>query len=326
MPIALKADFSVVADPDELLFDFAAFPGGRAVAVLHHKIDQSYSLARFERERLIRAKIDGAMVPGVDEHPQYFHRAVFCRVGSGFALVSPKAVALWRALESEPQRFDRVDAFPRNQHGFSVEVSAVGVSDDPNAALVLLREPQVIDDITRYALLRFDQARAECRWEWVDSEGDPPWLSRDDFPIPSTYQQLSDKRWFARPILYHGDWRGGRLRLFTVGLHGNYERWGMDYSIDAEISDGRAAIGWTCDENCFGAYTSSGRYLILNPLRPKGPIGGVSRLLDLETRELHAITLPRGFAKFLGADHADGTFWLKPRRGEPLRFVACMTA
>jgi hypothetical protein len=326
MPIALKANFSVAADPAELLFDFAAYPGGRAIAVLHHRTDQTYSLARFERELLVRAKIDGAMVSGLDESPHSFHRAVFCRVGSGFAVVSPKAAALWRTLDSEPQRFDRVDAFPRNEHGFTVEVSKGGGSDDPTAALVLLHDPQVIDSITRYALLRFDEARAECRWEWVNSGGDPPWLARDDFPIPVLLQQPSDTRTFARPILYNGDWRGGHLRLFTVGLTSNFERWGMDYSIDAEISNGRAAIGWTCDEDCFGAYTSSGRYLILNPLRPKGPIAGASRLLDLETRELHAITLPRGCAKFLVADHVDRMFWLKPRRGEPLRVVACRAA
>jgi len=320
MTIALKTEFSVAPDLAKGLFDFAAYPGGRAIAVLSHRTDPGYFLARFERERLTREKIDGAMVPGVEEQPQYFNRAVLCRVGSGFALVSPKGAALWRTLESEPLRFNRVDGFPRNEHGFTVEVSQGGASDDPNAALVILRDPQIIFDITRYALLRFDEARAECRWEWVNRDGDPPWLVRDDFPIPA---HLLNERLFQRPILYDGDWRGGRLRLFTVGLSGNFERWGMDYSIDAEISNGRATIGWTCDENCLGTYTSSGRYLILNALRSRGPMRGGSRLLDLEKRELHAITFPRGCAKFLVADHADGLFWLKPRQGEPLRFIAC---
>src|SRR5262249_22627036 len=150
--------------------------------------------------------------------------------------------------------------------------------------------------------------------------GDPPWLSRDDFPIPAAF---SDARSFTRPILYDGYWRAGRLRLFTVGLIGNYVRWGMTYSIDAEIRNGRAAIAWTCEEGCLGAYTSSGRYLILNPLRSNGPMRGAGRLLDLETRELHAITMPRGYAKFFLVDHVDGLFWLESRRGEPLRVIAC---
>src|SRR5262249_5688891 len=106
MPISLKADFSVAADPAEGLYDFAAYPGGRAIAVLSNHTDQTFWLARFERERLTRAKIDAATVPGVDEHPQYFNRAVLCRVGSGFALVSPKGAAHWRTLDSKPQRFD----------------------------------------------------------------------------------------------------------------------------------------------------------------------------------------------------------------------------
>ncbi len=50
MPIALKADFSVAADPTELLFDFPAYPGGRAITGAPPQ-DRSNVFARTLRTR-----------------------------------------------------------------------------------------------------------------------------------------------------------------------------------------------------------------------------------------------------------------------------------
>jgi hypothetical protein len=111
-----------------------------------------------------------------------------------------------------------------------------------------------------------------------------------------------------------------------VGLNGNYERWGMDYSIAAEVRDGHAAVVWTAEPGSFGTFSTSGRYLIVNPLREGGAGRGASRLFDLETGESHAVTMPRGFAKFQVADHAGDRFWSRTRRGEPLRLAICGTA
>jgi len=215
----------------------------------------------------------------------------------------------------------RVDRFPRNEQGFTVEVAAGGASDDPNKALVILREPQVVVDVTRYAWLRFDDAEGSCRWEGLNPDGDPRWLDKEDFPIPPEYQSSPTLR--LRPIVFHADWRAEKLRIFVVGLNGNYERWGMDYAIAAEVRDGRAAVVWVGEQGCFGTFSTSGRYLIVNPLRAGGPSRGASRLFDLETNDLHAVTMPRGFAKFQIADHAGDRFWIRTRQGEPLRFAIC---
>jgi hypothetical protein len=320
MSIALRLE-RVLPDVLGALFDFSALTGDRAVAVLAQ--GASDVLARFSGgEEPAYLPIDSALIPGAKREPRYFERAVLCRVGNGFALVAPEGVARWRSFEDEPRSFRRVDRFPRNQHGFAVQIAAGGASDDPNAALVILREPQIVHDVTRYAWLRFDEADGGCRWDGLRADGDPCWLDRDDFPIPPLVHSM-DPTFVLRPILFHADWRAGSLRVFVVGLNGNYERWGMDYSIAAEVRGGRARVVWASEPGCFGTFSTSGRYLIVNPLRMNGPTRGASRLFDLDTGELHTVAMPRGFAKFQVADHAGDRFWIRTRRGEPLRFAIC---
>jgi len=304
------------------LFDFSALPGARAVSVVSQGED--YVLARIDSTGPSYLPIGPALIPGLAQGRRSFERAVLSSLGNGgFALVAPEGVVRWRSFDDEPRVFQRVDRFPRNEHGFSVGIAAGASSDECDAALVILREPQVIYDVTRYAWLRFEDAAGTCRWEGLTPQGEPPWLAKEAFPIPPHYLSNPTLLGLLRPILFHASWRGGKLRVFVVGLQGNYERWGMDYSIAAQVGNAGVTATWVADENCFGTYSASGRYLVINPLRAGGPSRGASRLLDLETGELHAVTMPRGLARFQIADHADGLFWIRTRRGESLRLATC---
>lgn len=325
MSIALRLD-RALPDVHGNLFDIAALSGHRAAVVLGQ--GGSYVLARLDStEGPSYLPIDAALIPGLADEPRYFERAVLCRMGEGFALVAPKGVVRFRGFDDEGRVFQRFDRFPPNENGFAVQIAAGGSSDDPTKALVILREPQIVHDVTRYAWLRFDDAEGSCHWEGLDPDGEPRWLAKEDFPIPSEYlSSPSTSLSRLRPILFHADYRADKLRVFVVGLNGNYERWGMDYSIAAEVRDGRASVIWAAEPSCFGTYSASGRYLIVNPLHTSGPSRGASRLFDLETSELHTVTMPRGFTKYQIADHAGDRFWIRTRRSEPLRLAVCAAA
>ncbi len=321
MGIKLLIDFVVDAESSRLLFDFAAFSGERAVAVLAGNLregDAGHSIVRLTRDGVSATPIDSTLVPGTAHHPPPYERAVLCPMGSAFALVAPNGTARWATFDGDPEQYTREDPFPPNQHGNRVKISKGGVSDDPSVALVFLRE-NYVQDVTRFARLAFDPERRTCAWQGLRSDGDAPWLSADDFPV-SPLRSLQED---PRPIFFHGSWREGRLRLFTVGLNGNYVRWGMDYSIAATVENGRAVGHFTSPEQSYGTYSASGRYLILQPHRGRQ---NRSSLLELATGEVHDVKLPRGYSKFVVADHAGETFWLTPVGNEPLRFVACHAA
>jgi len=300
-----------------------ALPGARAAAVVSSP-SGSWSLVLIDGGAVSSRPIDVALLPGAVDSPGRGAPVVLCRLGSGFALVSPTGVARWKTISADPQRFERADPFPLNAHGFKVDVLQGGLSDDPDAALLFLHEPQLIDAATRYALLRLEEKKGIARWEWTDGAGEPPALEKEDFPIPASWR-ASGSIDQIRPFIDHGSWVGGRLRLFVLGgLTGNFARWGMDYSIASTIEHGRAVDKWFADEASWGFFTSSGRYLILKPWSSRGPTKGASRLLDIGSQELHAIKLPRGFAGHRPADHDDGTFWLTHTRGWTSRIVACV--
>ncbi len=325
MSIALLVD-RAWADVPGWLADFSALSGEQAVSVLAQ--GDSYVLARISAAEAAPsyAPIDASLIPGLKPEPRYFERAVLCRMGEGFALVAPEGVARFRRFDAEPRVFRRIDRFQRNPLGFVLQIASGGSSDEPDTALVILREPQRVTDVTRYGWLRFDEAEGSCRWDGLDPDGDARFLDKADFPIAPSYLSSPGLLPSLRPIVFHADWRAGRLRVFVVGLNGNYERWGMDYSIAAEVKDGRASVIWAAEPDCFGTFSTSGRYVVINPLRANGPSRGASRLFDLQTGEVHAVTMPRGFAKFQVADHAGDRFWIRTRRSEPLRFAMCGAA
>lgn len=291
------------------VLSFVALPSARAVAVLGSSEGRLSFASIDARERTI-VPLDESLVHGAMDPPRASSRVALARVGEGFALVTDLGATRWKRFGAEPTRHRRTDPFPQNAHGFRVGISNGGISDDPNAALMLLHEPQQIDAATRYALLRFDDATATARWEWLQPNGEPPGLDRNDFPIPDHWRassHLDD----VRPFLDHGAYVGGRLLLFALGgLNANFARWGMDYSVAVRVEAGRPTPLWQAPESCWGRWSSSGRFLLARPLRPKGPMKGITHLLDADDLSLHRLELPRGFGKHRALDHDDGIVWL----------------
>jgi hypothetical protein len=319
--IRLRDLFRIDIPDDALVSSLTALPAARAVAKIAHR-EETPSLMLIDRGVADMRPIDEALVPGAAAARGPFDPVVLTRVGQGFVLVSPTGAARWRAFGDEPRTFARVDPFPKNKHGFTVKLAQGGVSDDPDAALLFPYEPQSAEKVTRYALLRFDERASTTRWEWVDGSGDPPFLFKEDFPIPDHWRSMSSFDGI-HPRVDHGAWVSGTLRLFALGGLGSFLKWGMDYSIAAVIRDGRAVDQWACDEASWGRFASSGQYLILNPLRKNGPSKGRSHLLDLRTNELHALQLPRGFAGYTPVDHDGGTLWLGRHIGWECHLAAC---
>lgn len=319
--IRLSASFAIDLPDDAFLMELMALPSARAAAVLADGAGRR-SLVLVDRGAAVARPIDDALLPGAVDAAGRGNPVVLGRLGEGFVLLSPTGAVRWRAFGQEPQAFVRADPFPKNQHGFAVGVARGGVSDDADAALLFLHEPQLLDMTTRYALLRLDAQTGTARWEWVDAAGEPPALRKEDFPIPE-YWRSSPSFDAIRPRIDHGAWTGGTLRLFVLGGLASFERWGMDYAIAATVRDGRAVEQWVCDEPSWGTFTSSGRYLILRPLRANGPSKGRPRLLDLGTNEVHAVQPARGLAGYVPVDHCDGTWWMTRREGRSCRIAAC---
>lgn len=316
--IALQTAFTVDLESDGLLMEIMALPGSRAAAIVSRP-NGSWSLALVDGDRTVSWNpIDGA-----SDAQRQGENTTLCPMGEGFALVSGARVMRWKSFGAAPQSFVRVDPFLSNQHGYKVGIWRGGLSDDPDAALVLLHEPQMMHEATRYALLRLHEPTETARWEWTDAAGDPPFLAKEDFPIPD-FWRVGNHFADIRPFLDHGSWVGGRLRLFALGgLTSNFVRWGMDYSIDATV-EGRCVVArWVSDEPSWGRYTSSGRRLLLRPLRASGRRKKVCRLLKLETGEVQPIALPPGLAEYIPIDERAGTFWLAPASGAA-QLVACV--
>jgi hypothetical protein len=313
--IQLRTVFTVDIGGDALITDIVALPGARAAALVSRQ-NGSSSIALVDGGGALSWSL-----ADVEDRPWGL---ALCRLGEGFALVSDRATIRWSRFDSAAQNFAREDPFPANKNGFKVGIQRGGLCDDPGAALLFLHEPQTTMGTTRFALLRFDEATATARWDWTDAAGEPPWLYKEDFPIPDEWQggyRLFDK---IRPFLDHGSWVAGRLRLFALGsLTGNFIRWGMDYSIAAVVEERRVVAKWAADEPSWGRFTSSGRHLLLRPLRANGATKGASRLLEFETGEIDTIKPPRGLAGFRPADEHEGTFWLTHNKGWTSRIAAC---
>jgi hypothetical protein len=308
----------VVPEIEGSILDFTALPEGRAVAVTVRA--GAFALALIEATGVRYVPIDAALLPGLPPTTRISERAVLCRVGSGFALVASEGVAHWASYDARPRVLRRDDRFPANAHGFTVQVASGAASDDPGRALVLLREPQRIQSVTRYAWLRLDQSET-ATWEGLAPDGDPRWLPPEAFPPPLPTIPTEH----ARPILFHGDWRDGRLRLFVVGSEPNYVRWGMTYAMAVEVRASEVVRTWTADETCFGTFSTSGRYLLTTPSRKNGPSRGASSAVDLASGEHHAFSLPRGLTRYEVADHAAGRFWLRARHGDAPKLAIAST-
>jgi hypothetical protein len=319
--LSLRPAFTVDLPGECLLMSFAALPSARAAAVICSR-DGRCSLMLVDGATASFRPIDDTLVAGAVELPGRADSVQLARLGDGFALLTTSGVTRWTHFDAAPRRFRRVDSFPENQHGYRVGVYRGGFSDDPDAALVLLREPQTLDGATRFALLRFDDATGDARWEWTLPDGEPPALDKEDFPIPEFWRS-SPSFDSVRPFLDHGSWAGQRLRLFALGgLTPSFERWGMDYSIAAVVEGRRVVERWAAPEPSWGLFTSSGRYLITRPLRARGPSKGAACLVDLDSNEPHALALPRGFSRYVPADHCDGTFWLTHTHAWTCRIAA----
>lgn len=323
--IRLDAFATFEGRPGDLCLDFVALPARGAAALVSARQGErrdSLLVLSATGEAPSWQTIDDALLPGAERQPVAYGGTVLCGMGHGFALLSKTGVTRWARLDAAPERFQRQDPFPKNEHGCAVGQHKGGVSDDPDRALVLFHRHQIVDSVTRYAFLRLDGESGQARWEGLDLQGEPPTLHLEDFPIPEVWRTSS---YFheIQPHLHHGAWRGGRLRLFVIGGLASFVKWGMDYAIGATVEAGRAHHFWTCSEGTWGTFSSSGSYLICRPLRKNGPSKGAPGLLDLETNELHAMKLPRGCAGFQPIDHRDGTFWLEGQRGQSRVFVAC---
>jgi hypothetical protein len=314
--LRLRLDFEV-ALPVTSIFASAGLPGARAV-LLGATSEAVPALILAEPERAESTPLASFALPRAGL-PGGYDLPALCRVGDGFALVTDDTVALWRSFAHPPARL-RHAPLRADAYGRAPTIGAGGLSDDPDAALLFFHGSRRIDETRRFTLLRLDVPTGEAHAEWLTDAGLPLALDEAGLPPrPPTRPELCEP-----PLLHHGSFVGGRLRLFSLGFGVNVVRWGMDFAAAVRLDGSRVVETWVCEEPAYGTFASSGRYLMLRPLRAGGAWKGSSRALDLDTGELHALALPRGRAKYRLVDHCDGIYWLlSPYSPDGSRIAAC---
>lgn len=158
----------------------------------------------------------------------------------------------------------------------------------------------------------------------VLSEKDLSQLSPSDFP--ASHRQ---------PMFEQAIIKNNQVYTYVMDRAFNSLKWGFNFSTLVTINEtGRklSAIYWD-DHNrhknekkygVSGKFSSSGRYCILKSVYDStSEWKAKQRLLDLDTKALIEIKLPKGYTAYTLIDHIDGYFWLYLNDQTDLKFVCC---
>lgn len=147
------------------------------------------------------------------------------------------------------------------------------------------------------------------------------WNGKNTIPASAEYFEKPVKRPFT---MLHAMLNNSKLYAYAIGDRSSgYLKYGMDYS-ELSVLDENGSI----DENLFSLgrlykadkkggkeclFTSSLEYAILTPVYKSDDWKNKQKLFNINNRQLHDITLSKGYTKYRIIDHIGNTFLLADR-------------
>lgn len=229
----------------------------------------------------------------------------------GIVIVANRDQVLWYPIVGGPAKMIPIknrrllrDVVPPDARVMSL---AASVSDSSRYPVTFEQGTVRRGQPRHWAVLELDLVRSRASWQsWGNLT--PHQLEHYEYTEPPKIEAMMS--------------RGDRLLVSTTGgKTTSVNKWGMDYYALTETTPhgDLTSLLWggspgADDGKKHGVnllLTSSYEYAILTPLFGNGEWKGEQKLLDLATRELHDITLPRGAgARARVIQHASETFWI----------------
>ena len=234
--------------------------------------------------------------------------------------------------KTRPVKISMSNTLPGIQYpGFVKELAGYvyAGSTDSNIVPILLKDSGLLP--VYFAELKIDVSHRSATWLTLSH-----WNHRHELKDGVEILQKPSKKPFA---LLHAIRKEERNYIFSIGdRDGGYLKYGMDYSdlcvLDEEgtvkeklftlaaLNKGTKKGGKEC------VFTSSGKYAILTPVFNSDDWKDRQKLLDMDSRELINVGLPKGLSDYKIIDHNAGCFLLIDGMQnqiitDPTSFVIC---